>query len=69
MSLSAYAIGDKVWLVHTDSVAEPGVPNTLPIGSIILTPDEAVALKEQLVEAFTDASSRRAKKAEAGMER
>ncbi len=49
--LSAYAIGPHVWIVHTDLVADKETPSTLPIGSIVLTPGQAVALGEQMIEA------------------
>jgi hypothetical protein len=47
--MSGYAIGKNVWLVRTAVVAQEEVPTTLPIGSTILTPDEAIALSRQLV--------------------
>lgn len=49
--ISAYAISGKVWLVATREVAQADVPATLPIGSVVLTPAEAVALYKQLTEA------------------
>ena len=51
MSISAYAIGGKVWLVRTETVAQKDVPTTLPIGSVVLTPDEVKALTDQLYRA------------------
>ena len=56
--ISAYPIGKQVWLVHTDKVAEPLPPTTLPIGSIILTAAEATALIDQLSAAFLTAHKR-----------
>ena len=58
--ISAYAIGKQVWLIHTDKVAEPIPPTTLPIGSLILTPADATALIDQLSEAFRTAARRAA---------
>ena len=55
MSLSAYAIGGKVWIVRTDELAQSEVPKTLPIGSVILTPQEAQRLSEQLTKAGASA--------------
>lgn len=50
MSISAYVIGGKVWLVHTEKVAQETVPATLPISSVVLTPEEVKALTAQLYE-------------------
>ena len=46
--ISAYAIGGKVWLVATPQVAQAVIPETLPIGSVILEYDEATRLLAQL---------------------
>jgi len=46
--VSAYAIGTKVWLVATDKTAQEEVPQTLPIGSFMLTEEEAKALTRQM---------------------
>ncbi len=54
--LSAYRIGTKdpsIWIVSTSVAAEPATPRTLPIGSIVLTFDEAEALAEQIRKAVT----------------
>ena len=42
--ISPYAISGKVWLVRTDEVAQVEIPTTLPLGSIVLSPDEAQKL-------------------------
>lgn len=57
MSLSAYPIRNKVWLVRTDEVAEKDVPATLPLGSVILEPGEAIDLYLQLGMAIEKASA------------
>jgi hypothetical protein len=51
--ISAYPIGGKVWLVSTNHVAQAEVPETLPLGSPVLTVDEAIALYVQLSEAIS----------------
>lgn len=48
MSLSAYAIRDKIWLVATERVAEPDCGADPPLGSIMLTPDDAYKLSAQI---------------------
>lgn len=61
--ISAWQAGDKVWIVRTDEVARPQRPgDLLPIGSSILTVEQAVAFKEQLVEALSDADSYRSRR-------
>lgn len=49
--ISAYRISDHVYLVSTNTVADPELPRTLPIGSPRLTLDEARALADQIVAA------------------
>jgi hypothetical protein len=56
--ISAYPIGSKVWLVHTPKVADPDVPRTLPIGSIVLTVEQAKDVRHQLIAAIQDAQGR-----------
>ena len=56
--ISAYAIGGKVWLVRTEQVADDRVPGTLPMGSVVLTPDEAHRLIRQLYGAEAKAKAR-----------
>jgi hypothetical protein len=46
--ISAYLIGARVWLVATPTVAQEEVPETVPIGSLILDYDEAARLLAQL---------------------
>ena len=46
--ISAYTIGGKVWLVATPQVAQEIIPETLPIGSVILDYAEAARLLAQL---------------------
>ena len=58
MSLSAYTIGERVWVVHTGTVAEESVPETLPIGSVVLTPHEAKTLGAQMIHASAEAYRR-----------
>lgn len=53
MSLSAYLIGDKVWIVNTDKTADPETPKTLPIGSVVLESGEALDFASQIIEAVT----------------
>lgn len=57
MSLSAYAIGNKVWLVRTDEVAQKDVPETLPMGSFVIEPGPAVDLYLQLGMAIEKATA------------
>ena len=57
MSISAYPIGNKVWLVRTDEVAQDKVPETLPIGSVTLEPGAAIDLYLQLGMAIEKASA------------
>ena len=61
MAISAYAIGNKVWLVSTETTAEDKVPATLPIGSIVLMPMEAWELAQQIDQAADEASKRSGK--------
>jgi hypothetical protein len=49
--ISGFVIGGKVWLVRTKQAAEFAMPQTLPMGSIVLTPDEAVRLGSQILAA------------------
>jgi hypothetical protein len=58
VSVSAFAIGGKVWLVGTEEVASDTIPQTLPLGSIILTPDQAVKLGAQIHDAGQRAARR-----------
>ncbi len=51
MSMSAYRIGKKVWLVHTEQAAHAELPQNLPIGSVVLTTDEAASLAYQILAA------------------
>lgn len=61
-NLSAWQVGGNVWIVQTDENARPmRRDDLLPIGSTILTVEQAVALKEQLVEALSDADSYRSR--------
>ena len=63
MRVSAWQVGSQVWIVQTDEVARPMQRgDILPIGSTILTVEEAIALKEQLVEALSDADSYRTRR-------
>ncbi len=56
MSMSAYRIGDKVYLIHTFQAADPTLPRTLPIGSPSLTLAEARKLSDQIYAAAAKAS-------------
>ncbi len=51
MSMSAYRIGSKVYLIHTENPADPVAPRTLPIGSPSFTLPEARRLAAQIIEA------------------
>jgi hypothetical protein len=46
--ISAYALGEKVWLVRTDKTAQVEFPQTIPIGSVVLTEQDAKAFTQQL---------------------
>lgn len=61
MSLSAFVIGrgyPKVWVVSTEDVAQDDVPATLPIGSVVLTAQEALKLGQQMIAASAEAQRR-----------
>ncbi len=55
--MSAYLISNKIYLVHTRNVAQPEMPRTLPIGSATFTPDEAVLLAHQILDAAKKAKT------------
>lgn len=58
MSVSAFAIGGRVWLVGTREVAEDQIPETLPLGSIVLDPRDAIRLGAQIHDAGMRAANR-----------
>ncbi len=49
--ISAYRIGGKVWLIRTDTVADPMPPGTIPLGSMRLKRSEVLMLCVQMLEA------------------
>jgi hypothetical protein len=49
--ISAYRIGDHIYLVGTDEVADPNPPALLPIGSTQLTLEQALLLAAQITSA------------------
>jgi hypothetical protein len=49
--ISAYRIGDYVYIIETELVADPKLPDLLPIGSLRLDAREAMDLTLQLLEA------------------
>jgi len=53
--ISAYRIGDHIYLVATDQVADPGPPDLLPMGSPQLTLSEAMDFALQILEAVASA--------------
>ena len=46
--VSAYAIGERIWIVATEKTADENIPRTLPMGSLVLTEEEAKAFTRQL---------------------
>lgn len=60
MSLSVYPIGGRVWIVRTDEPADPNVPGTLPVDSVVLEPVHACALLAQLSGAVMKILTKRA---------
>lgn len=59
--ISAYAIRGNVWIVRTDETAQETMPETLPMGSFVLDPDEAAHLGVQVLAAALVADERTVK--------
>jgi len=57
MALSAYRLGSKIWIVATERLADPTVPRTLPVGSVVLTVPEARLLAQQIIDAAAKPTS------------
>jgi hypothetical protein len=51
MSVSAYPIGGRVWIVRTDVTADPTPPSILPASSIAIDADDAARLGAQILAA------------------